>query len=182
MRFMETRLSNVLLFIPEPVMDARGYFARTFCEREFAQKGLDIHFVQHSISVSKLKGTVRGMHFQREPHGEVKVVSCRQGSIHDVILDLRPGSPTYLMWQAFELSAQNRHHLYVPKGCAHGFQTLTDNAEVAYLISAFYEPSASTGVRYNDPAFGITWPLPPVEVSEKDKTWPEFTSDVTKPE
>ncbi len=115
------------------------------------------------------------MHFQTEPHGEVKIVTCLKGAILDVIIDLRPGSPAFRSWQGFELTAENRHRLYIPKGFAHGFQTLTDDVEMAYLISAFYEPAAASGVRFDDPAFGIDWPLPVTVMSDKDRAWPDFT-------
>lgn len=174
MRFEKANLPDARLIIPEPIRDDRGFFARTFCERELAEHGLETNFVQHSASVSHKKGTLRGMHFQTEPHGEVKIVTCVRGAVLDVIIDLRPGSPAFRKWQAFELTEENRHRLYIPKGFAHGFQTLTDDVEIGYLISTFYEPSASAGVRYDDPAFGIEWPLPVSVISEKDKSWPDF--------
>lgn len=176
MRFDLTNLSGACLVVPETVGDERGFFARTFCVRELAEHGLETEFVQHSASVSLKRGTLRGMHFQREPHGEAKIVTCVKGAIFDVIVDLRPASPTFRRWQGFELTDANRHRLYIPKGFAHGFQTLTDNVEVGYLISAFYEPSAATGVRHDDPAFGIEWPLPVTVISEKDKGWADFTA------
>ena len=160
----------------DPKADERGFFARTFCVRELAEHGLETEFVQHSASVSLKRGTLRGMHFQREPHGEVKIVTCVKGAILDVIVDLRPASPTFRRWQGFELTDENRHRLYIPKGFAHGFQTLTDNVEVGYLISAFYEPSAASGVRHDDPAVGIEWPLSVTVISEKDKSWADFTA------
>ena len=174
MKFEETSLPGAWLISLEPIGDSRGFFSRTFCEREFAEHGLETRFVQHSASLSREKGTLRGMHFQRDPHGEVKIVTCIKGAILDVIVDLRPDSSTFKKWAGFELTEENRNRLYIPKGFAHGFQTLTDDVELAYLISAFYEPSASTGVRYNDPAFGIEWPLPVTVMSDKDKVWPDF--------
>jgi dTDP-4-dehydrorhamnose 3,5-epimerase len=177
MRFSETGLSGVRLVEPIPAHDERGSFARTFCAREYAEHGLETCFVQHSISCSRLRGTLRGLHFQRKPHAEVKIVTCLKGSIRDVIVDLRSGSPTYCRWEAFDLTAKNRRQLYIPEGFAHGFQSLCDDVEVGYLISAFYEPGAATGVRYNDPAFGVDWPLPPSAMSEKDRTWPDFRQD-----
>jgi dTDP-4-dehydrorhamnose 3,5-epimerase len=174
MRFTETTLFGAWLIAPEPAGDHRGFFARTFCAREYAERGLATTFVQHSTSHSTKRGTLRGMHFQRPPHAEVKVVSCLKGAIWDVIIDLRPGSPTHLQWQGFELTDENRQQLYVPEGFAHGFQTLCEEAEVGYLISAFYAPSAADGVRYNDPAFDIDWPLPVVVLSDKDASWPDF--------
>lgn len=175
MRFEDTDLPDACLIIPEPVRDERGFFARTFCARELGARGLETNFVQHSISASARKGTLRGMHFQTEPHGEVKIVTCLKGAILDVIVDLREGSRAFRKWQGFELTQENRHRLYIPKGFAHGFQTLTDDVEMLYLISAFYEPTAASGVRHDDPAFGIAWPLPVSVMSDKDRAWPNFT-------
>ena len=143
-RFHATGLRGAWLIEPTPVRDHRGYFMRTFCAREFADRGLDAFFVQHSTSYSSAKGTLRGMHFQRAPHGEVKLVTCLRGAIWDVIIDLRPRSATFRHWEGFSLSAENRHHLYVPEGFAHGFQTLVPDSEVNYLISAFYAPQAAS--------------------------------------
>jgi dTDP-4-dehydrorhamnose 3,5-epimerase len=172
MKFIPTNFREAFLIVPEPLQDSRGFFERTYCEREFATLGIQDVFVQHSRSLSALRGTLRGMHFQKEPHEEAKVVSCAKGAIHDVIVDLRPGSETFLRWQAFELSSANRHQLYVPVGFAHGFQTLEDNTEVNYLISNFYQPDASTGLRYDDPVLGIDWPLAVSVISERDQSWP----------
>lgn len=180
MHFKPTRLKGAVLIVPTPAGDERGFFMRTFCMLEFARAGLETAFVQHSTSYTKRKGTIRGMHFQTAPHSETKVVTCLKGAIHDVIIDLRSDSPTYCKWQAFELSEKNRHMLYIPTGFAHGFQTLTDDATVGYLISEFYAPHAASGVRYDDPAFAITWPLPPTMLSEKDKTWKPFERLVRK--
>lgn len=174
MRFIPAALSGVVLVEPEPLKDARGFFARTFCVREFAARGLETAFVQHSLSHSEARGTVRGMHFQRDPQGEVKVVTCIRGAIRDVLVDLRPGSPSFRRWEGFDLTAANRRSLYVPKGVAHGFQTLEPETEVAYLISAFHAPEAAAGIRHDDPAFGIDWPLPVGAISEKDRQWPDF--------
>jgi dTDP-4-dehydrorhamnose 3,5-epimerase len=174
MRFEETKLCGAWLIEDEPARDDRGFFARTFCARQYAERGLTTRFVQNSTSHSNTRGTLRGMHFQRAPHGEVKVVSCLRGALWDAIIDLRPGSPTYQQWQGFELTAANRRQLYVPEGFAHGFQTLCDDTEAGYLISAFYVPQAADGVRYDDPAFGIDWPLPVSVISEKDRSWPDF--------
>ena len=172
MKFMATGLNGAWLIEPESNADARGSFARTFCEREFAARGLKTRFVQHSASISKKKGTLRGMHYQRAPYEEVKVVRCVRGAIFDVIIDLRCQSPTYRKWIGLELSAENGRQLYVPEGLAHGFQTLSDDVEVHYLISEFYNPTASSGVYYSDPAFGITWPGKVTAISEKDRMWP----------
>jgi dTDP-4-dehydrorhamnose 3,5-epimerase len=174
MQFHETGLQDAWLIEPEPAHDERGFFARTFCLREFAERSLTARFVQHSLSQTKARGAVRGMHFQRPPHAEVKLVSCAKGAMFDVIIDLRPDSPSYRQWRGFELTPDNRRRLYVPEGFAHGFQTLTDDAETAYLISAFYAPEAASGVRHDDPAFAIDWPLSVTVVSEKDRSWPDF--------
>jgi dTDP-4-dehydrorhamnose 3,5-epimerase len=174
LRFEATTLAGTWLIEPVPARDERGFFARTFCVREFADRGLATGFVQHSASQSRTRGTLRGMHFQRAPHSEVKVVSCLKGAIWDVIIDLRPESTTYRRWQGFELTAENHRRLYVPEGFAHGFQTLCDDTEVGYLISAFYAPLAAAGVRHDDPAFAIEWPLPPTAISEKDRAWPAW--------
>jgi dTDP-4-dehydrorhamnose 3,5-epimerase len=176
MRFEQTNLCDAWLIEAVPMHDQRGFFARTFCVREYAELGLTTQFVQHSTSHSTAKGTLRGMHFQRAPHGEVKVVRCLQGAIWDVIIDLRPRSPTYRRWQGFELTAQNHRQLYVPEGFAHGFQTLCDDTQVSYLISASYAPQAADGVRHDDAEFAISWPLPVTEISDKDRTWPDFAT------
>jgi dTDP-4-dehydrorhamnose 3,5-epimerase len=174
MRFIPTRLEGVFLIEPEPAHDARGFFARTFCIQEFEAQKLETRFVQHSLSFNARRGTLRGMHFQREPHGEVKVVTCVKGGIRDVLIDLRPSSPTYRAWEGFDLTADNRRSLYIPKGFAHGFQTLEDETEVTYLISEFHAPAAAAGLRYDDPAFGIEWPLPVTVISPRDVSWPDF--------
>lgn len=174
MRIRRTDLEGVRLIELEPVSDHRGFFARTFCAREFAANGLETSFVQHSTSYTSARGSIRGMHFQRPPASEVKIVSCLRGAIFDVVIDLRVGSPTRGRWQGFELSSENRNQIYIPFGFAHGFQTLTDRAEVGYLISEFYAPEAASGVRYNDPAFSIKWPLPVVSISEKDTLWSDY--------
>jgi dTDP-4-dehydrorhamnose 3,5-epimerase len=172
MKFTETKLNGAWLVEVVPISDDRGSFARTFCLNEFKEHGLETRFVQHSMSLSVRKHTLRGMHFQVAPHEEVKVVSCIRGAIMDVIIDLRPHSPTYRQWAAYELSESNGRQLYIPKGFAHGFQTLRDDATVSYLISEFYHPQASTGVRWDDPAIGIEWPATPTVLSDKDQVWP----------
>ena len=174
MLFRQTNLADVRLIELEPAVDERGFFARTFCTREFGAQGLETSFVQHSISSTARAGSIRGMHFQRHPHEEVKLIGCIAGSIHDVLIDLRPRSPTYRKWEAYELTPQNRLQLYVPAGFAHGFQTLAADSTVAYLISAFYAPEAAAGVRHDDPAFKISWPLPVADLSAKDSSWPDF--------
>jgi len=176
MRFEPADLQDAWLIHLDPIPDNRGSFARTFCADEFRANRLESNFPQHSISSSLQKGTLRGMHFQTQPHSEAKVVRCLNGSIWDVIIDLRPDSSTFRQWRGFELSEDNGLQLYIPKGFAHGFQTLSDNARINYLISEVYVPNASTGVRYNDPAFGIAWPLPVTAISDKDRLWPDFSA------
>jgi dTDP-4-dehydrorhamnose 3,5-epimerase len=176
MRFRTTRLQDVKMIELEPATDHRGLFARTFCSQEFAAAGLVTVFVQQSFSHTARAGTVRGMHFQRAPHEEAKVIRCLAGAIHDVLIDLRPGSPTYMQWEAYELAAGDGCQLYVPAGFAHGFQTLAPATEVGYMMTALYAPEAAAGVRHNDPAFNITWPLPVTEISAKDQGWPDYRS------
>jgi len=156
--FRATKLEGAFLLEPERKKDERGYFARTFCEREFAEHGLRSRFVQCNISFNRRKGTLRVMHFQAAPHEEAKLVSCTRGSIYDVIIDLREGSPTYRQHLGQTLSAYNGRMLYIPEGFAHGFQTLEDETEVFYQMSEFYHPESARGVRWNDPAFQIEWP------------------------
>ena|ERR1019366_4533159 len=174
MQVHTTTLCDARLIHFEPVCDNRGFFARTFCAHEFAALGLETTFCQHSISFSTRKGTLRGMHYQREPYSEVKLVRCVKGAIWDVIIDIRPDSPTFRRWQGIELSCVNGHQLYIPKGFAHGFQTLSDDVEVNYLISEPYTPDAASGIRHNDRTFAIDWPLPITEISEKDLHWADF--------
>ena len=176
MRFIETRLEGAYIIEPEPIEDERGFFARTFCVREFEAHGLNPCVAQCNISFNKKKGALRGMHYQTEPHAEVKLVRCNRGAIYDVIIDLRPGSPTYKEWVSVELTADNRRMFYVPEGFAHGFQTLTDNSEVFYQMSEFYHPESARGVRWNDPAFGIKWPKIHYRiVSEIDRRYAGFS-------
>jgi dTDP-4-dehydrorhamnose 3,5-epimerase len=174
MIFTPAALQDAFIIDIEKREDARGFFARAWCADEFAQHGLDTQLAQASISFNHQRGTLRGMHWQAEPHGEVKVVRCTAGAIYDVIVDVRPESPTFKKWIGVELSAANRRMLYIPKGFAHGFQTLVDNSEVFYFISAFYAPEAACGARYNEPAFGITWPLPISIIAAKDEAWPDY--------
>lgn len=174
MQLRETIISGAFLIEPERCEDERGFFARTWCRREFEEHGLDVRLVQCSISYNRTAGTLRGMHFQREPHAEAKLVRCTAGAIQDVILDLRPSSSTYLSWISVELTAANRLALYVPAGLAHGFQTLVDDTEVFYQISEFYRPESADGVRWDDAAFCIRWPLPHPILSAKDKQYPDY--------
>lgn len=176
MKFVETCLDGAFLIEAEPAKDERGLFARTFCELEFRNAGLATHFGQCSTSYSRHCGTLRGMHYQTEPHEEVKLVRCTRGAVYDVIVDLRRGSRTFCKWLGAELTAENRRSLYVPKGFAHGFQTLSDDAELYYQISAPYVPEAARGVRWDDPAFCIIWPLAEDRImSERDRHYPDFT-------
>ncbi len=174
MIFTPTALKDATLIDIEKREDARGFFARAWCAEEYAQHDLDTTLAQCSISFNHKRGTLRGMHWQAEPHGEVKVVRCTAGAIYDVIVDVRPESPTFRKWIGVELSASNRRMLYIPKGFAHGFQTLADDTEVFYFISAFYAPDAACGARYNEPAFGIVWPLPVSVIAAKDEAWPDY--------
>lgn len=175
MKFTPTTLQDAYLIDIEAREDDRGFFARRFCKDEFAEVGLETEYVQHNYSFNHKRGTLRGMHFQNAPHREVKVVSCVAGAIHDVIVDMRPDSPTYLKWEGFDLTADNHRQLYVPEGFAHGYITLTDNAAVAYLVSSVYAPGAEGGLRWNDPAIGIEWPEAMQEISDKDANWGDFT-------
>ncbi len=174
MKFHATSLSEATLIELERRGDERGFFARTFCQDEFKRHGLETVFVQQNLSVSAQKGTLRGMHFQKSPHAEDKLIRCVRGAILDVIIDLRPESETFMKWEGFELNERNMSQLLVPKGFAHGFQTLTENVEVTYLVSSSYAPDAESGLRWNDPAFNIDWPLEPSEMSDKDQHWPNF--------
>jgi dTDP-4-dehydrorhamnose 3,5-epimerase len=176
MKFHTTTLNDAVLIDLERRGDDRGFFARTFCVDEFAANGLPTEFVQQNTSYSANKGTLRGMHFQTAPHGEDKLIRCLRGAIVDIIIDLRPDSPTYKKWEAFELDDVNKRQLLVPRGFGHGFQTVSDHVEVTYLVTAKYTPSAEGGVRWNDPAFGITWPLEPTDVSDKDRNWPDYSA------
>lgn len=174
MRFTQARIPGVWKIDLEKREDARGFFARVFCEREFAEHGLVTRYPQSNLSYNRDRATLRGMHFQRPPKPEVKVVRCLRGVVFDVVLDLRPDSPAYLRWEAFELSGANGSAVYIPEGCAHGFQTLADNTEMFYQMGEFYAPEYNDGVRWNDSAFGIDWPLPHPFVSEKDQSYPDF--------
>jgi dTDP-4-dehydrorhamnose 3,5-epimerase len=178
MRFTETKVAGAFLIEPEPIADERGFFARTFDRDAFAARGLATDWPQCSISFSPQEGTLRGMHFQRPPHEEAKLVRCTRGAIHDVIIDLRPHSPTYCLHVAMLLSADNHRMLYIPPGCAHGFQTLEDETEVSYLISEFHRPEFGRGVRWNDPAFGIRWPRPVSVITVKDQSYPDFCPEL----
>ena len=175
MIFVPTMFAGAWLIQPEYHADERGSFARGWCYNEFAAHGIEARFVQGNISINHTRGTVRGMHFQLGAHVEAKLVRCTRGSILDVIVDLRPESPTRCRWQGFELTADNHHAVFVPEGFAHGFQTLTDDTEVNYQVSSAYHGASACGVRWDDPAIRVEWPLPVSVILERDKTWPELT-------
>lgn len=172
MIFQKTRLQDAYLIEPQRLEDDRGFFSRVYCEREFADHGIAFKCVQSNISFNRHKGTLRGMHYQTTPHAEAKLVRCTMGAMYDVIVDLRPGSATYAQWMAAELTADNRTILFVPEGFAHGFQTLVDNTETAYLMSADYVAASSTGIRWSDATIGIEWPLADPIVSARDRALP----------
>lgn len=175
MKFTKTQIPGLLVVDIEYTEDERGFFARTWDEKLCEEKGLrPSRMVQCSTSLNHKRGTVRGMHFQRSPSAEAKVVRCTQGAVYDVALDLRPDSPTYTKWVAVELTADNRRALYIPAGCAHGFQTQSDETEILYMMSAYYTPGAESGARYDDPTFAIDWPEKPTLISDRDRTWPDW--------
>jgi dTDP-4-dehydrorhamnose 3,5-epimerase len=174
MKFIETPLQGAFVIELERRGDDRGWFARYFCEQEYAQHQLCSKIVQANNSFSKIKGTLRGMHYQLAPKAEDKIVRCLSGSLLDVIVDLRPNSKTFLQHFAIELSGENRTMLFVPKGFAHGFLTLTEDTEALYLVTEFYSPQHERGLRYNDPKLGIRWPFEPTVVSDKDRKHPDF--------
>lgn len=158
----------------EQIEDNRGFFARSWCRNEFGLQNLNHNFVQTNLGRSKRSGTLRGMHFQETPYEEVKYVSCTRGAVYDVIIDLRPTSPTYKEWIGAELTEDNHRMLYVPEGFAHGYLTLMDDSEISYMTTQFYMHEYATGVRYNDPSFKIRWPIPVQVISDKDLGWPDF--------
>ena len=174
MIFTETELAGAYVIDLDRREDDRGFFARAWDTNELADRGLNPAVVQCNLSFNHRAGALRGMHFQKEPHAEAKLIRCTRGAIYDVIVDLRPGSPTFTSWIAVELTEENRRSLYVPEGFAHGYQTLADGTETFYLVSEFYAPGAESGVRYDDPAFGIAWPHAVSAISEKDASWPDF--------
>lgn len=172
MLFHKLPLENAFLIELEKKGDNRGFFARFFCKKEFSAAGLETDFVQINNSLSAKKGTLRGLHYQLPPSSEVKVVRAIKGALYDVIIDIRKGSPTFGKWFGAELNEDNRLMMYVPRGFAHGFITLSDNVEALYLVSDFYSPNQERGICYNDPFINITWPISPIEISEKDLNWP----------
>jgi len=174
MIFTETKLKGAFIVDLKPFKDERGFFARAWCQREFEEHGLSGDIKQVNLSYNIKKGTLRGMHYQIQPYGEAKMVRAVRGALYDVIIDLRPDSPTYLQWIGVELSADNHRLLYVPENFGHGFQTLTDDADALYQVSEFYTPGAERGIRYDDPTFKIEWPLPISVISDKDRSWADY--------
>ena len=174
MMFTAAPLAGAFVVSQEPRVDDRGFFARAFCAREFEAAGLESRFVQANNTLTTRKGTVRGFHYQLPPSAEVKLVRCIRGAVHDVIVDIRPDSATFLQSFGADLTADNRHMMYVPRGFAHGFVALTDDAELNYMVSAYYDPQQERGLRFNDPALGVQWPLAMRDISAKDGSWPDF--------
>ena len=174
MRFTETAVRGAWILDLDRFEDERGFFARTWCHREFGERGLETDVAQTNLSFTARRGTLRGMHYQRAPHEEVKIVRCVRGAIHDVIVDIRHSSDTCGRHAAVELTAENRRALYIPHGVAHGFQSLVDDTEVLYQMSTFYEPAAGAGVRWNDPTFGIVWPIAEPFMNERDASYPDW--------
>ncbi len=177
MIFAETKLRGAYIVDVQKHEDSRGFFARTWCQNEFAEYGLDASLVQSNVSFNDARGTLRGMHYQKAPHQETKLVRCTRGGVFDVAVDLRSDSSTFLQWVGVQLTPENHRMLYIPKGFAHGFQTFDDNTEVTYLVSDFYAPEAEGGLRWDDSRVGIDWPLEITEISGKDRNWPNFMEE-----
>ena len=176
MIFIETKLAGVFIIEPERFEDERGFLARMWSQREFAERGLNPKLVECNLSFNIRKGTLRGMHYQSEPFAQAKLVRCTAGAIYDVALDLRPGSPTFRKWEAVKLTAQDQRMFYIPEGCAHGFQSLADHTEIFYQASEVYAPNHARGVRWNDPAFGIEWPDDERIIIARDRNYSDFVS------
>jgi dTDP-4-dehydrorhamnose 3,5-epimerase len=174
MRFTETKVKGAFLIELERREDNRGFFARSWCAKEYEAHGLNPLIAQINLGFTAKRAGIRGMHYQLAPHEEAKTVRCTQGAAFDVVVDLRPGSATHKQWDAFELTNENRRMLYIPEGCAHGYQTLVDATELEYLTTAFYAPESARGVRFDDRAFGIHWPLPVGVISDADRVWPDY--------
>ena len=174
MIFTETTLTGAYIIDIKQIEDNRGFFARAWCQNEFKAYNLNTNLLQMNVAFSHKRGTIRGMHHQEPPWQEAKLVRCTIGAIYDVIIDMRPDSPTHNQWIGVELTARNRRMLYVPEGFAHGYQTLEDATEVYYLTTQFYAPEFANGVRFDDPAFGIVWPLPVAVISHQDRNWPSY--------
>jgi dTDP-4-dehydrorhamnose 3,5-epimerase len=174
MKFHQQKIADVYLIEPTPFIDERGVFRRHFCDAEFSQQGIVTDVKQCNVSENRFAYTLRGFHYQTEPHGEGKTLSCLRGSIFDIIVDLRKNSPTYLQWISFELNEDNRHTIHIPPGCANAFLTLEDNCLIHYYCSQPYTPSAERGIRYNDPTFNFRWPHEPQVISDKDLNHPDY--------
>lgn len=174
MTFTETKLKGAYIIDVDRLEDDRGFFGRLWCEKEMKDRGLNANIVQSNISFSKKKGTLRGMHFQKKPFQETKLVRCTKGAVYDVIIDLRPNSETYKQWIGVDLTENNRRMIYVPENFAHGFITLEDNSEVYYLVTQFYNKEYEAGLRWNDKSFDIEWPVEVIEISDKDSIHPDF--------
>ena len=178
MIFTDTDVKDAFVTDLEMIEDERGFFARAWCAREFSDHGLENRIAQCNTSSNKRRGTIRGMHLQKPPHEQVKMIRCIRGALYDVIIDLRADLPIYKRWFGVELTQENRKMLYVPSGFAHGFQTMSDDTEAFYMVSEFYTPGAEAGARWDDPTFSIEWPLgSPTEISEKDASWPDFSPE-----
>jgi len=174
MFFKEAKLHGSFIIELQKLEDERGFFARAWCQREFENHGIDVAWVQANLAYTRYQGTLRGLHYQVAPHAEAKLVRCIKGAVFDVSVDLRSGSSTYKQWSGVELSANNHKMVYIPAGCAHGYQALTDEVELFYQVSQFYDSDSERGIRYNDPAFGLEWPLNVEVISDKDKSWPDY--------
>lgn len=179
MKFRATKIQGVYIIEPEPRVDKRGYFIRAFCGEEMEKFGINFNIVQVNRSFTKKKGTIRGLHYQASPHWEDKIIQCIQGDIYNVVLDLRRNSHTFGKWISEKLSERNKKIILVPKGCANGIQTLTNNCEIEYFMSEYYSPQSGTGIRWDDPFFKIKWPLKRIFLSEKDKNW-KYYNDIKK--
>lgn len=180
MRFLPTQVDGAFVVEPEVHTDERGTFARIFCAERFAAQGLATHYPQFNVSTNEARGTLRGLHFQADPHGEAKLVRASQGRVYDVALDLRPTSPSYLRWAAAELDSARHNAFYIPQGCAHGFLTLEDDCALFYQMSAPHAPASARTVRWDDPAFGIAWPFAPAVISARDAACPYFNPEVIR--
>ena len=181
MIFRETHIRGAFVIEVEKRADARGFFGRAFCRKEFEAQGIRLEVLQANVGFNRSRGTLRGLHYQVPPFEEGKLVRCTAGALYDVIVDLRPESPTFKGWLGVELTAENRTMLYIPEGCAHGYLTLGDCTEIYYMVTQFYTPHAERGVRWNDPAFGIEWPISEdLVISEKDRSWPDWHEETTR--
>lgn len=175
MKFTETPIQGAYVIDVNRITDDRGYFGRLWCQEEYERQGLVSRIRQSNIGFSQAAGTLRGLHYQSSPHEEAKIVRCTRGALFDVIVDLRPDSPSYCQWFGLELNPDNASMLYIPEGCATGYQTLAEDTEMYYLTTEFYHPESATGVRFDDPRFGIDWPVTVTAISEADRHWPDFT-------